>query len=139
QAEDGIRDFHVTGVQTCALPILRVDLRLADDGFLGGRAHALQGVETGGGRRFVGHVGHYWLRAFLADIDLKSMVSGCWAWWLCSAPANRRRCVICLRASGLSLGSMRSTAFASTRSGKRPPSTFCGVVDLMPPGWPVWR
>src|SRR5690606_39909078 len=33
QAEDGIRDFHVTGVQTCALPILtkakfsRQDLR----------------------------------------------------------------------------------------------------------------
>src|SRR5690606_40957030 len=24
QAEDGIRAFHVTGVQTCALPILRV-------------------------------------------------------------------------------------------------------------------
>src|SRR5207302_6568915 len=24
QAEDGIRDFHVTGVQTCALPILQV-------------------------------------------------------------------------------------------------------------------
>src|SRR5690606_40335488 len=24
QAEDGIRDFHVTGVQTCALPILDV-------------------------------------------------------------------------------------------------------------------
>src|SRR5690606_40789106 len=24
QAEDGIRDFHVTGVQTCALPIFRV-------------------------------------------------------------------------------------------------------------------
>src|SRR5690606_39885929 len=24
QAEDGIRDFHVTGVQTCALPILCV-------------------------------------------------------------------------------------------------------------------
>src|SRR5690606_39468801 len=22
QAEDGIRDFHVTGIQTCALPIL---------------------------------------------------------------------------------------------------------------------
>src|SRR5207302_3044756 len=33
QAEDGIRDFHVTGVQTCALPILRspgaVEARLA--------------------------------------------------------------------------------------------------------------
>src|SRR5690606_40437185 len=25
QAEDGIRDFHVTGVQTCALPILKLD------------------------------------------------------------------------------------------------------------------
>src|SRR5690606_40438499 len=24
QAEDGIRDFHVTGVQTCALPILKL-------------------------------------------------------------------------------------------------------------------
>src|SRR5690606_39578631 len=27
QAEDGIRDFHVTGVQTCALPILPVPER----------------------------------------------------------------------------------------------------------------
>src|SRR5690606_39389208 len=25
QAEDGIRDFHVTGVQTCALPISSLD------------------------------------------------------------------------------------------------------------------
>src|SRR5690606_40701541 len=25
QAEDGIRDFHVTGVQTCALPIYYTD------------------------------------------------------------------------------------------------------------------
>src|SRR5690606_40205752 len=25
QAEDGIRDFHVTGVQTCALPILNIE------------------------------------------------------------------------------------------------------------------
>src|SRR5690606_40605397 len=25
QAEDGIRDFHVTGVQTCALPISRAE------------------------------------------------------------------------------------------------------------------
>src|SRR5690606_40611569 len=28
QAEDGIRDFHVTGVQTCALPILSVRLEV---------------------------------------------------------------------------------------------------------------
>src|SRR5690606_40161277 len=27
QAEDGIRDFHVTGVQTCALPIYQPDIR----------------------------------------------------------------------------------------------------------------
>src|SRR6266700_4999483 len=27
QAEDGIRDFHVTGVQTCALPISRTGSR----------------------------------------------------------------------------------------------------------------
>src|SRR5690606_41068332 len=27
QAEDGIRDFHVTGVQTCALPISRERLQ----------------------------------------------------------------------------------------------------------------
>src|SRR5690606_40500197 len=31
QAEDGIRDFHVTGVQTCALPILAVSSSLFDE------------------------------------------------------------------------------------------------------------
>src|SRR5690606_20412946 len=31
QAEDGIRDFHVTGVQTCALPISRVTASLTID------------------------------------------------------------------------------------------------------------
>src|SRR5690606_40843485 len=31
-AEDGIRDFHVTGVQTCALPIWRCGRPLAYDG-----------------------------------------------------------------------------------------------------------
>src|SRR5690606_40953001 len=30
QAEDGIRDFHVTGVQTCALPISRNVLVIVD-------------------------------------------------------------------------------------------------------------
>src|SRR5207302_3569805 len=30
QAEDGIRDFHVTGVQTCALPILIAALHNVD-------------------------------------------------------------------------------------------------------------
>src|SRR5688500_19807768 len=32
QAEDGIRDYKVTGVQTCALPIFRVGLRKRADG-----------------------------------------------------------------------------------------------------------
>src|SRR5690606_40963130 len=32
QAEDGIRDFHVTGVQTCALPISRLPLHTLHQG-----------------------------------------------------------------------------------------------------------
>src|SRR5690606_39792024 len=32
--EDGIRDFHVTGVQTCALPILRARQWILDHGGL---------------------------------------------------------------------------------------------------------
>src|SRR5690606_40174983 len=34
QAEDGIRDFHVTGVQTCALPIFPANRRLVAGGYL---------------------------------------------------------------------------------------------------------
>src|SRR5690606_39353785 len=33
QAEDGIRDFHVTGVQTCALPIYEITTPEADAGY----------------------------------------------------------------------------------------------------------
>src|SRR5690606_40270220 len=40
QAEDGIRDFHVTGVQTCALPIL--DEAVA--GWVKGDEHRLQQI-----------------------------------------------------------------------------------------------
>src|SRR2546426_11928336 len=32
QAEDGIRDYKVTGVQTCALPISGVELRISPEG-----------------------------------------------------------------------------------------------------------
>src|SRR5690606_40801466 len=32
RAEDGIRDFHVTGVQTCALPICDLMAAYADQG-----------------------------------------------------------------------------------------------------------
>src|SRR5207302_2198730 len=34
QAEDGIRDFHVTGVQTCALPICAIALVVAAGRYL---------------------------------------------------------------------------------------------------------
>src|SRR5690606_8045395 len=47
QAEDGIRDFHVTGVQTCALPIsgrVRLDRQLLRGARLGAR-------RAGGGAR----------------------------------------------------------------------------------------
>src|SRR5690606_40868209 len=36
QAEDGIRDFHVTGVQTCALPISSLPARILLKGILAG-------------------------------------------------------------------------------------------------------
>src|SRR5690606_40752929 len=57
QAEDGIRDFHVTGVQTCALPIFGVILNPAANA---GRALSLLPVLTGAleaaGLRFQVHV-----------------------------------------------------------------------------------
>src|SRR5690606_39964348 len=43
QAEDGIRDFHVTGVQTCALPILAEEAphRLRPQGRWPSRCHGV--------------------------------------------------------------------------------------------------
>src|SRR5690606_33786129 len=35
QAEDGIRDFHVTGVQTCALPVFKARFSLFTPTILG--------------------------------------------------------------------------------------------------------
>src|SRR5690606_30238080 len=52
QAEDGIRDFHVTGVQTCALPISRLgvpgDLDQGPLGAAGGAAEATCGADVEG-------------------------------------------------------------------------------------------
>src|SRR5437870_11415230 len=48
QAEDGIRDGHVTGVQTCALPILTIEQASADIArmipIMGSRFQAPQGM-----------------------------------------------------------------------------------------------
>src|SRR5690606_25867322 len=55
QAEDGIRDFYVTGVQTCALPIYEYALRAERGGDRESRFHLrrvdLHGVEADLGRR----------------------------------------------------------------------------------------
>src|SRR5690606_39706413 len=55
QAEDGIRDFHVTGVQTCALPIWRGPAAAVRAGERGGRGAGL--ASAGGGRGGRGAVG----------------------------------------------------------------------------------
>src|SRR5256885_3502421 len=52
QAEDGIRDYKVTGVQTCALPIWSVLLRGAAPGVTGTMAGT-----PGDGRLFAGRDG----------------------------------------------------------------------------------
>src|SRR5690606_18409200 len=55
---DGIRDFHVTGVQTCALPICRAGLG----------ALLLGKPAAGGGLRYVGRVGTGMDAAQLSDL-----------------------------------------------------------------------
>src|SRR5690606_42087455 len=45
QAEDGIRDFHVTGVQTCALPIYCPKHGKQDETFV--CQHIVQGLREG--------------------------------------------------------------------------------------------
>src|SRR2546423_13923327 len=55
QAEDGIRDKLVTGVQTCALPISPLDFRVHSDDFDPGVAIYHNGgspITSGSGRRF---------------------------------------------------------------------------------------
>src|SRR5690606_21003835 len=47
-AEDGIRDFHVTGVPTCALPIFATGVRVE-------RCHDIEVAET----LLLGHEGRY--------------------------------------------------------------------------------
>src|SRR5690349_24776660 len=53
QAEDGIRDLYVTGVQTCALPILLQSTELNEDALLISIASAVttQSIEAVLGRR----------------------------------------------------------------------------------------
>src|SRR5258706_10785529 len=48
QAEDGIRDWSVTGVQTCALPISPQIARAEDDLFQTGGPASVRGFEADG-------------------------------------------------------------------------------------------
>src|SRR5690606_39426809 len=66
QAEDGIRDFHVTGVQTCALPICRQ------------RPARRRPAATAAGRRRGNAAEAWWLRgrAMRPRGDLKQTRSG---------------------------------------------------------------
>src|SRR5258707_7700744 len=65
QAEDGIRDIGVTGVQTCALPIYRAELRQESPEFIEahGRLALVSGTQHGaaarqGGSRRQGNATH---------------------------------------------------------------------------------
>src|SRR5690606_40782845 len=62
QAEDGIRDFHVTGVQTCALPI-SVDVRIAEGRT---RCRVVEGGVDRGTLELVGGGRHNLLNALAA-------------------------------------------------------------------------
>src|SRR5690606_40832165 len=57
QAEDGIRDFHVTGVQTCALPISTGGPAIPGESPRLPAARSRSPVE-GGTAPFVDHVDH---------------------------------------------------------------------------------
>src|SRR5690606_39482914 len=56
-AEDGIRDFHVTGVQTCALPIFRTKTKDAVTGtniyIEGGGFQFQEPIQTAEGSNFL--------------------------------------------------------------------------------------
>src|SRR5256886_11559912 len=68
QAEDGIRDLTVTGVQTCALPIWLVERsRDPDRGYPGGRAGAACALALQPGQRH--HYGEVLGRRRSADGD----------------------------------------------------------------------
>src|SRR5437870_9302076 len=65
QAEDGIRDGHVTGVQTCALPILRIvfqDDKSKKDSFFAGSVS----VATFGSEQYQWHSN---IKGGIADPD----------------------------------------------------------------------
>src|SRR5262249_57698952 len=81
QAEDGIRDWSVTGVQTCALPILR-GRRRPDWSYgvtkLGARILTLAALAGRGRRRSFNALGRTALAAVAADSILTQIGRASW-------------------------------------------------------------
>src|SRR5690606_40533166 len=109
QAEDGIRDFHVTGVQTCALPI-SLGLPVVDPDEGGRGRYAVFGPAPGGLHAEVQRVDHS-PRVHLdieAD-DVEAEVRRLEALgarriehvrerlWVMEAPSGQRFCVVPMR------------------------------------------
>src|SRR5690606_21471821 len=101
QAEDGIRDFHVTGVQTCALPILDAEESAATAVATAGGSVVFAGVTVmialAGllivGIPFLGLMGvtaaFAVLLAMLAAITLLPAILGLLKGWLAPKPGSR--------------------------------------------------
>src|SRR5439155_4003144 len=77
QAEAGIRDGHVTGVQTCALPISGRGGRTGSDGTRGGVRLCVSGTgsrrETTAGRSEERRVGKEWRSRGGAEVTEKEL------------------------------------------------------------------
>src|SRR5690625_4306439 len=73
QAEDGIRDGHVTGVQTCALPISEVTVNKTDNSY-NQHMHVLLAVESTYFKNTENYISQkqwtsFWKRAMKLDYD----------------------------------------------------------------------
>src|SRR5437870_10643296 len=91
QAEDGIRDGHVTGVQTCALPILnRTATRLAQRAAVRFRAPALELVLQALSTRPATREELDHIRALLRERSEERRVGkeGRWWWWAGECKVN---------------------------------------------------
>src|SRR5256885_11885924 len=75
QAEDGIRDYKVTGVQTCALPISGVD-HPAHLGACAAARHALQGIVVVAGRGVGGVKGVKGVEGGHGEVSVRGEGSG---------------------------------------------------------------
>src|SRR5260221_462563 len=73
QAEDGIRDHCVTGVQTCALPIYMLKQGLAQV-LMGADAQLLMTYHLGGGSDSDRKAGARWLQPMFGDVDARQLV-----------------------------------------------------------------